>query len=91
MLPDGNLKLSDVRIGQGEEWRDHWLALSFDIGVENTLEAVQIAAKLLRCSALSQEITLGKQIVRQFQFSPTPNGFGVRRGLDAHDSWGSCK
>jgi hypothetical protein len=52
MLPDGNLKLSDVRTGQGEEWRDHWLALNFEIGVEKTLESVQIAARLLRCSVL---------------------------------------
>lgn len=59
MLPDGWLQLSRVRTGQGEEWRDHWLSLCFEVGAENTLEAVQIAARLLRCSALISGLQLG--------------------------------
>jgi hypothetical protein len=52
MLPDGRMSFGAVRIGQGEEWRDHWLSLAFDIGAEDTLEAVQMAARLLRCPSL---------------------------------------
>jgi hypothetical protein len=52
MQPDGRLRIGAVRIGQGEEWRDHWLALGFDIGAEETLVAVQMAATLMRCPSL---------------------------------------
>lgn len=57
MRPDGNLSFGAVRIGQGEEWRDHWIALGFEIGIEDTLEAVRMAAKLLRCAALVLALT----------------------------------
>ena len=49
--------LGVLRIGEGEEWRDHWLALAFEIGAEDTLDAVQMAAKLLRCLALVLGLT----------------------------------
>ena len=52
ILADGGMRLGRVRIGQGEEWRNHWLALTFDIGAQETLVAVQMAARLMRCSAL---------------------------------------
>jgi hypothetical protein len=52
ILPDGQLSFGAVRVGQGEEWRDYWLSLTSDIGVENTLDAVQMAARLLRCPTL---------------------------------------
>jgi len=57
MLPDGNLSFRAVRIGQGEEWRDHWLALGFELGAEDTLVALQMAAKLLRCLPLVVGVT----------------------------------
>jgi hypothetical protein len=57
MGPDGRLQLGAVRIGQGEEWRDHWLALGFDLGAEDGLEAVQLAARLMRCPALVLGLT----------------------------------
>jgi hypothetical protein len=52
MQPDGRVSFGAVRVGQGEEWRDHWLSLAFDLGADETLEAVQMAAKLLRCPSL---------------------------------------
>jgi hypothetical protein len=55
--PDGELWLGVLRIGEGEEWRDHWRALAFEIGAEDTLDAVQMAAKLLRCHALVLGLT----------------------------------
>ena len=49
---DGGLSFGPVRVGQGTEWRDHWLALSFDIGAEDAAEAVRMAARVLRSPAL---------------------------------------
>jgi len=52
MLPDRRLQLGRLRTGQGEEWRDHWLALAFDMSARDTLDALQMAAMLLRCRPL---------------------------------------
>jgi hypothetical protein len=52
MLPDGRVSFGAVRVGQGEEWRDHWLSMGFDLEAEDTLDAVQMAARLLRCPTL---------------------------------------
>jgi hypothetical protein len=41
-----------IQSGQGEEWREHWDWLSFDISARETAEAVRIAASILRCPAL---------------------------------------
>jgi hypothetical protein len=52
ILPDGRLQVSSARVGQGEEWRDHWLALTLDIDPQSTLDALQMAAKLMRCPSV---------------------------------------
>ena len=52
MLPDERALVGAIRIGQGEEWRDHWQTLSFEISPEETLDAVRMSAKLMRCPAL---------------------------------------
>jgi hypothetical protein len=52
MIAADRVQLGAVRIGQGEEWRDHWQALSFEISAQDTLDALRMAAKLMRCSAL---------------------------------------
>jgi hypothetical protein len=51
---DGQLSIAPVRVGQGPEWRDHWLTLSLDIGAEEASEAVRMAARVLRCPRLFQ-------------------------------------
>lgn len=58
MLPDRRIQLGAVRIGQGEEWRDHWLALTFQIGAQDALDAVQMAARLMRCTSLGLGLAL---------------------------------
>jgi hypothetical protein len=52
MLSLDRVQVGAVRVGQGEEFRDHWLALAFDISVQDTLDALRMAARLMRCSAL---------------------------------------
>ena len=52
MQADGRVRLGAVRIGQGEEWRDHWLTLTFDVDAQDTLDAVRMAAVLMRCPSL---------------------------------------
>lgn len=52
ILPDQRVRLGRVRVGQGEEWRDHWLALSFELGAHEMLYSVRMAARLMRCRAL---------------------------------------
>lgn len=58
-LPDGRIRLGRVRTGQGEEWRDHWLALAFELEGRHTIEALRIAARLMRCPALVLGLTSG--------------------------------
>jgi hypothetical protein len=52
MLPDRRVQLGAFRIGQGEQWRDHWLALCFELAPEHTLAAVRMAAAVMRCPAV---------------------------------------
>lgn len=50
--PDGTFELPSIRVGQGEEWRDHWVSLCFEVGSGPTRAAVQNAARLMRCPVL---------------------------------------
>ena len=50
--PTGALSVfepADVRVGQGETWREHWDWLSEDIGFGETRDAVRLAARIMRC------------------------------------------
>ena len=93
MLPDGQLSFGAVRVGQSEWWRDHWDALAFDIGAEDTLDAVQMGAKLLRCRALIVELAVctcfGRGPAQDARdccptpVAPDPSGHGVARSRSA--------
>jgi hypothetical protein len=50
---DGGILQSVVHVGQGEEWREHWNWLSFELDVPETLASVQLAARLMRCPILT--------------------------------------
>ncbi|MEV6986959.1 hypothetical protein AB0M95_37660 [Sphaerisporangium sp. NPDC051017] len=49
--PDGRLAFpdaADVRMGQGEGWREHWAWLSHDLDLADVREASRTAARLMR-------------------------------------------
>jgi hypothetical protein len=50
--PSGYLSVGTTQVGQGDEWMKHWQWLSQDIRTEDALEAVQLAARLLRSKVL---------------------------------------
>jgi hypothetical protein len=52
VTPDGRIKTSAVRIGQGEEWQVHWEWLSGDVDAAATLESLHLAASLMCCPPL---------------------------------------
>lgn len=41
-----------IRVGQGEEWREHWDWLSTDLSAPEMIRSVRLAALLLRCPPL---------------------------------------
>jgi hypothetical protein len=45
----GPLELGNIRIGQSEEWRQDWDWLSRPIGFDDVREALQVAARIMRC------------------------------------------
>jgi hypothetical protein len=50
--PAGRLRwldAADIRVGQGEVWRENWAWLSGDIGFAEMREAVQLTAQIMRC------------------------------------------
>jgi hypothetical protein len=49
---EGKLLHSDIRSGQSESWREHWDWLSCDIEMPEALQAVRLAARLLRNPAI---------------------------------------
>jgi hypothetical protein len=53
VTPEGLLQSSETMIGQGEEWREHWDWLSAPLGVSEMLQALQLAARLLRCPPMA--------------------------------------
>jgi hypothetical protein len=53
MRPDG-VWTSALRVGQGEEWREHWRWLSRDVAPAATLEALHLAAGLMRSPPLAK-------------------------------------
>jgi hypothetical protein len=54
VTPEGFLQSSEIMIGQGEEWREHWGWLSDPLATDEMLDALRLAARLLRCEALAQ-------------------------------------
>ena len=78
VTPDGQLTTSAVRVGQGEEWREHWGWLSCDIGPAEAIEALQLAAKIMRSIPLVEGLreavrsgdaqlkTLGVAVIRRW-------------------------
>jgi hypothetical protein len=55
VTPDGRLSFldtADIRVGQGEGWREHWGWLSRDIRFQEMGEALRLAACLMRRPAL---------------------------------------
>lgn len=47
--PHGSYLWGGIRIGQGEEWLQHWLWLSRAIDAEGLAAALRLTARLLRC------------------------------------------
>lgn len=65
--PDSTLMVaSDVRMGQGEEWREYWQWLSVDIGVAEALDALEVAARLMRCVPLVAAILFALQSEQEY-------------------------
>ena len=52
VIQDGSLQSSFLRVGQGESWREHWGWLSAEIGAKEALDAVRLAARLMRCDEM---------------------------------------
>jgi hypothetical protein len=59
LLPDGRVSLGRLRTGQGEEWRDHWLALGFELDAEGAIEALRMASRMMRSPALILGLAAG--------------------------------
>jgi hypothetical protein len=61
MSPEGHLVSTEIRVGQGEEWRWHWAWLSSALGSEEMLEAVRLAGCLMRCPPLLEGLVQAMQ------------------------------
>jgi hypothetical protein len=55
--PQGNLILpdpSDIRVGQAEGWRETWDWLSTEVDLSLLRQAIQLAARIMRCTPVVQ-------------------------------------
>jgi hypothetical protein len=79
ITPEGQIQQSVIRVGQGEEWREHWAWLSYELGAPEVLESVQLAARLMRCPPLSN--TLAACLTSGDQYLQTVSLAILRRWL----------
>ncbi|MEP6949912.1 MAG: hypothetical protein ABI863_11580 [Ginsengibacter sp.] len=49
---EGSSSSRNIRVGQGERWREHWAWLSQEIAPGDIVGAVQLTASLMRCPPL---------------------------------------